>query len=67
METELNRIRGGSGRAVDGADGGVDGNACDTSWIATHVLKTISSDGRMRRWQWEIGRASQSPIVGLLN
>ena len=25
----------------------------DSGWIATQVMKTISSDGRMRRWQWE--------------
>jgi hypothetical protein len=24
----------------------------ESAWIATQVMRTISSDGRMRRWQW---------------
>ena len=45
METELNRIGAGAG----------------DSWIATQVMKTISSDGRMRRWQWEIRKNRRPP------
>ena len=29
------------------------GNCADEAWVATCVVKTVSSDGRMRRWQWE--------------
>lgn len=28
----------------------------DDPWIATQVMRTVSSDGRMRRWQWELRR-----------
>jgi hypothetical protein len=35
--------------------GGEDG------WIATQVMKTYSSDGRMRRWQWELRRNRRPP------
>lgn len=24
----------------------------ESCWIATQIMKTVSSDGRMRRWQW---------------
>ena len=33
----------------------------DDAWIATQILKTVASDGRMRRWQWELVRAA-API-----
>ena len=46
METELNRVGGGDS---------------ESSWIATQVMKTISSDGRMRRWQWEIRKNRRPP------
>ena len=39
--------------------GGEDG------WIATQVMKTISSDGRMRRWQWELRKNRRPPNQGL--
>jgi len=38
--------------------GGEDG------WIATQVMKTISSDGRLRRWQWEIRKNKRPPCLG---
>lgn len=38
--------------------GGEDG------WIATQVMKTISSDGRMRRWQWELRKNRRPPCLG---
>ena len=39
--------------------GGPDG------WIATQVMKTISSDGRMRRWQWELRKNRRPPDMGI--
>jgi len=38
--------------------GGEDG------WIATQVMKTISSDGRLRRWQWELRKNRRPPCLG---
>ena len=38
--------------------GGEDG------WIATQVMKTISSDGRTRRWQWELRKNRRPPCLG---
>lgn len=38
--------------------GGQDG------WIATQIMKTISSDGRMRRWQWELRKHRRPPSLG---
>ena len=32
----------------------VGGPVTETSWIATQIMKTISSDGRIRRWQMGI-------------
>ena len=29
-------------------------------WIATQVMKSHSSDGRLRRWQWELRRHRQT-------
>jgi hypothetical protein len=37
----------------------------DDGWIATQVMKTISSDGRMRRWQWELRKNRRPPGQGL--
>lgn len=34
-------------------------------WIATQVMKTISSDGRMRRWQWELRQNRRPPNQGV--
>ncbi|CAM9620503.1 unnamed protein product [Heterosigma akashiwo] len=36
----------------------------DDGWIATQVMKTISSDGRMRRWQWELRMNRRPPLKG---
>jgi hypothetical protein len=36
----------------------------EDGWIATHVMKTISSDGRMRRWQWELRKNKRPPCLG---
>jgi len=33
----------------------------DDGWIATQVMKTISSDGRLRRWQWELRKNRRPP------
>ena len=30
-------------------------------WIATQVMETISSDGRLRRWQWELRKKKRPP------
>ena len=38
--------------------GGEDG------WIATQVTSTISSDGRLRRWQWELRKNRRPPCLG---
>jgi len=38
--------------------GGKDG------WIATQIMKTISSDGRLRRWQWELRKNKRPPCLG---
>ena len=37
--------------------GGEDG------WIATQVMKTICSDGRLRRWQWEVRKNKRPPCL----
>lgn len=36
----------------------------ETGWIATQVMKTISEDGRIRRWQWELRKNRRPPNVG---
>ena len=38
--------------------GGADG------WIATQVMRTVSADGRVRRWQWELRRQRRPPGMG---
>ena len=35
------------------------GNDPESCWIATQIMKTTSSDGRMRRWQWGACTASR--------
>jgi len=40
---------------------GGDTEAC---WIATQIMSTISSDGRMRRWQWELRKHKRPPLRG---
>jgi hypothetical protein len=36
----------------------------ERSWIATQVVKTICSDGRVRRWQWELRENCRPPCLG---
>lgn len=36
----------------------------ENGWIATQVMKTRSSDGRMRRWQWELRKNKRPPNLG---
>ena len=38
--------------------GGEDG------WIATQIMRTVSSDGRVRRWQWELRKHRRPPNQG---
>ena len=33
----------------------------DEPWIATQIMQTVSSDGRLRRWQWELRRHRRPP------
>lgn len=33
----------------------------ENGWIATQVMETRSSDGRLRRWQWELRRTRRPP------
>jgi hypothetical protein len=33
----------------------------DSGWIATQVMETVSSDGRLRRWQWELRKNRRPP------
>lgn len=40
--------------------GGEDG------WIATQVMKTVTWDGRIRRWQWELRKHRRPPHLGAL-
>jgi len=35
----------------------------ESGWIATQVMKTISSDGRLRRWQWELRKHKRPPSL----
>jgi len=35
----------------------------DGGWIATQVMKTVSSDGRLRRWQWELRKRRRPPCI----
>ena len=36
----------------------------EEGWIATQVMKTTSSDGRVRRWQWELRKHKRPPNLG---
>lgn len=36
----------------------------ENGWIATQVMKSISSDGRLRRWQWELRKNKRPPCLG---
>ena len=39
------------------------GNDPESCWIATQIMKTVSSDGRLRRWQW--GARARMPPCSL--
>ena len=46
------------GTAMRGQSWALEGNmtmvgGSDDPWIATQIMRTVASDGRMRRWQWE--------------
>jgi hypothetical protein len=61
VESELNRIMGATS-TTSSTFTSINGSNRDSScWIATQVIKTISSDGRMRRWQWELRRNRRPP------
>lgn len=36
----------------------------EQGWIATQVMKTVISDGRVRRWQWELRKNKRPPCLG---
>lgn len=36
----------------------------DAAWIATQIMRTVSCDGRMRRWQWELRKHRRPPNLG---
>eukprot|EP00985_Skeletonema_marinoi_P002588 scaffold1064_cov209-Skeletonema_marinoi.AAC.13 len=36
----------------------------ESGWIATQVIKTVSSEGRLRRWQWELRKNKRPPCLG---
>ena len=36
----------------------------DDPWIATQMMRTNSSDGRIRRWQWELRKHRRPPNLG---
>jgi len=36
----------------------------EAGWIATQVMRTVSSDGRVRRWQWELRKHRRPPLLG---
>ena len=56
------------GVAMDGQSWTIETNlnrvGGESGWIATQVIKTISSDGRMRRWQWELRKNKRPPCLG---
>ena len=40
------------------------GGGTERCWIATQVMRTVSNDGRMRRWQWEVRKHRRPPNMG---
>jgi len=40
------------------------GNDPSQAWIATQIMRTVASDGRMRRWQWELRKHRRPPNFG---
>ena len=68
LESKLNRIMGMPTTTTNPSipttstrPSGASNDKDSSCWIATQVIKTISSDGRMRRWQWELRRNRRPP------
>ena len=40
------------------------GNDPERCWIATQIMQSVSSDGRLRRWQWELRKHRRPPNLG---
>ena len=57
VETPINLVGGGG-------DGDGEKKKNQTAWIATQVIRTVSSDGRLRRWQWELRKHRRPPNLG---
>eukprot|EP00966_Prymnesium_polylepis_P328179 7383983-Prymnesium_polylepis.2 len=53
----------GQGWELEGSINFVNGDS-DACWIATQLMKMVSSDGRMRRWQWELRKHRRPPLLG---
>jgi hypothetical protein len=41
----------------------VGGDTADC-WIAVQIMRIVSSDGRLRRWQWELRKQRRPPLAG---
>ena len=54
----------GSGYEMEGPVHRIGGGDSESSWIATQVMRTLSSDGRVRRWQWEMRKRRRPPGLG---
>ena len=55
IESRLRRVGGGISN---------NNSTEDNCWIATQVTSTVSSDGRRRRWQWELRKNRRPPCLG---
>jgi len=42
---------------------GINRVGAEDGWIATQVMTTVTSDGRVRRWQWELRRNRRPPCL----
>ena len=45
-------------------EGGLNRVCGDDGWIATQLMRTVSSDGRRRRWQFELRKQRRPPDLG---
>jgi len=55
----------GRGFEVEGGTNFVGLGSCpESSWIATQLVRTVASDGRVRRWQWEMRKHKRPPNQG---
>lgn len=58
------------GMALQGGDWHMEGELNlvggdpEAAWIATQIMQSTSSDGRMRRWQWELRKHRRPPNLG---